>query len=113
MTISVQVNRVATYDGTNSADITNFLQGSGEPGTVWSVGSESAGTVVLDNRLGSMLRLQLTLDTGESVTRRTDVGTEFVFGPWSASAVATGIAEVPTKAEFDALEARVAALEVP
>lgn len=111
MTAHVQHMRLAVYDGTNSAELLAFLDGAGEPGSVWTVASETDGVVGLESHVGTDRRLELSLTVGEAVARQTMQDAEWVLGPWPATNRATGLAEVPTAAEFTALAARVTALE--
>lgn len=113
MTNVVQFHQLSIYTGSNSADLVTFLDGTGDPGTTWHVGSESGGTVVLQNKLSGVLQFEITLSVGDGVSRYRGTSQELVAGPWPAASLVSAFMEVPTVAEFQALESRVTALEGP
>jgi hypothetical protein len=113
VTVNTTPIHVIAYDGTNSADIVDFLEPCGAPEMTYQVASEGSGVLTVQVFSNSALSFQLVMSLGDGVTKWATADNWYLNGVWPAAHLAAGFESVPTMAEFDALEARVAALENP
>lgn len=115
----VQRHDLITYDGSNSAEVLAFFSNVNGPIATWSIDSESGGELTLRCDLSGPLGpfgppppFFVSMSPGDVFTRATDMtGSDSFQGPWQPGDFAAAFKSVPSAADFDALAARVAALE--
>lgn len=126
MTELMQRHDVISYDGSNAVEVLEFFSPVHGDDSVWSIGSEAHGVLVLrcdmpaaGVPIAGPPPLTVEMAIGEVFTRATDPSGNVSFqGPWLPEQFAAAFAVVPTAVEvaalqaaLDALAARVAALE--
>lgn len=112
MSVYVQPYQTITYDGTNAADVLSYVQHCGGDIFTWSILSETAGTLTLGMAYdGGTPQPCMTVTAGQIVARIRQADAWYVYGPWDVGLFDEAFAELVPRAAFDALAARVAALE--